>query len=115
MRGPSGRTRFRARARKVVENRALGPMITVALCERGPSACDACFELLDLLVEVRDVPLCDPAHIAAAAPPVLPEPQQLFDLAHRKPQPAGAPDELERVDVARIVDSVAGIRYAAPA
>ena len=75
------------------------------LAERAPHRP----ELLDFLIELADVVLGHTPDVRAGAAPIAPEAKELRDLLHREPEVSGATDEPQRVNVVRVVNSVAGV------
>src|SRR5687767_3284513 len=92
--------------RQVVEDRAVRPMITLAMLRQMLERIHHCLELGNLAVQLVHVLAGDLLDRGAGTGFVLPKAEQLLDVVHRKAERAGPSDKSQRMNVAFPVDPV---------
>src|SRR5918998_1397791 len=87
------------RPRKVIENRARGTVVAVAVLRKVLERVDHRLQLFDLLRQFVDMLAGNLLHCGAGARLVLPQAEELFDVLHRKSEVARPPDEAQDMEV----------------
>ena len=82
-------------ALKSLDDRALGPLVTVAVLREMPEGGGHLLQLPRLPLEDVDVLEGDPLHVRAGAIPIPPQGDEFPDLLDGEAEVAGPPDEAE--------------------
>src|SRR5688572_32258374 len=93
-------------SRQVVEDRAVRPMVPVAMPCEVLERIDHRLELGDLAIQLVDMLAGDLLDRRAGTGLVLPQAEQLVNIVHRETERPGPPDKTQRMNVAFPIDAV---------
>ena len=92
--------------REVINDRAVGPVVAVAMIGEMPERCTHGAKCLGFFFELIDVPERDRFHVCAGAAAVTPEGEQVCNLRDGKSKVSSSPDKNQRMHVGIGIDAI---------